>query len=70
MIRNGFQTLTGSVWVIVTLFTMLIAGTARAVVPVPAADQSEPIAVIGAIIHVGDGTIIKSPWLPGSRYRF
>ena len=30
---------------------------AMAIVPMPAADQSEPIAVIGAIIHTGDGVI-------------
>ncbi|MBT8146100.1 MAG: hypothetical protein KJN90_04560, partial [Gammaproteobacteria bacterium] len=58
MIRNKFQTPVNVFRVIVTLFAILIAGSARAVVPVPAADQSEPIAVIGAIIHVGDGTII------------
>ena len=42
----------------VTLVAALLATVVQAVVPVPAADQSEPIAVIGAIIHVGDGTII------------
>lgn len=31
---------------------------AAAIVPEPAADQSEPIAIVGAIAHVGDGSII------------
>lgn len=30
----------------------------RAVVPVPAAPQDEPIALVGAIIHVGNGAVI------------
>ncbi len=30
----------------------------NAIVPTPAADQSEPIAITGAIIHVGDGSVI------------
>lgn len=29
-----------------------------AIVPTPAADQTQPIAIIGAIIHVGDGQVI------------
>lgn len=40
------------------LCTMVFTSFGYAVVPVPAADQSEPIAVIAAIIHVGDGTVI------------
>ncbi|MFM1896467.1 MAG: hypothetical protein RLZZ385_1541 [Pseudomonadota bacterium] len=31
---------------------------ARAIVPVPAAEQSEPIAIVGAIIHTGNGEVI------------
>jgi imidazolonepropionase-like amidohydrolase len=31
---------------------------AQAIVPTPAADQSEPIAIIGAVIHTGDGQVI------------
>ena len=31
----------------------------HAIVPVPAADQSEPIAITGATIHVGEGTVIN-----------
>lgn len=30
----------------------------QALVPKPAPDQSEPIAITGAVIHVGDGTVI------------
>lgn len=44
--------------VIAALFLLLFTIRVNGVVPVPAADQSEPIAVIGAIIHVGDGTVI------------
>lgn len=32
----------------------------QALVPVPAADQSEPIVITGAVIHVGDGTVIEN----------
>ncbi|MDA1371258.1 MAG: amidohydrolase family protein [Proteobacteria bacterium] len=32
----------------------------RAIVPVPAADQSEPIAIIGAVIHIGNGNVITN----------
>lgn len=31
---------------------------AQAIVPKPAEDQSEPIVITGAVIHVGDGTVI------------
>lgn len=37
----------------------LILPLAHAVVPVPAEDQSEPIAITGATIHIGDGTVIN-----------
>ncbi|MEZ5490169.1 MAG: amidohydrolase family protein [Gammaproteobacteria bacterium] len=43
---------------LVVTVCLVFSSLAGAVVPVPAADQSEPIAVVGAIIHVGDGTII------------
>ena len=43
---------------ITLLSTLVYTGLVRAVIPVPAPDQSEPIAVVGAIIHVGDGTVI------------
>lgn len=32
----------------------------RAIVPIPAADQSEPIAITGAVIHIGNGTVITN----------
>ncbi|NKB34822.1 MAG: amidohydrolase family protein [Pseudomonadales bacterium] len=40
---------------IMALFSTL---TVNAIVPTPAADQSEPIAITGAIIHVGNGQVI------------
>ncbi|MCY4265536.1 MAG: amidohydrolase family protein [Gammaproteobacteria bacterium] len=40
------------------LLFLLLYPIASAIVPTPAADQSVPIALIGAIIHVGDGTVI------------
>jgi len=44
--------------VITALPALIFASQANGVIPVPAADQNEPIAVIGAILHVGDGTVI------------
>ncbi|MBT8145498.1 MAG: amidohydrolase family protein [Gammaproteobacteria bacterium] len=58
MIRNKLKISASILSVIVTVFSILAVGFVQAIVPVPAADQNEPIAVIGAIIHVGDGTII------------
>jgi len=43
---------------VLALLTALVMTNAQAIVPVPAADQSEPIAIVGAIIHVGNGTVI------------
>lgn len=37
---------------------LFLTTTALAIVPTPAPDQPGPIAITGAIIHVGDGTII------------
>ena len=48
--RKLMQQLTG--------FLALWSFAAAAVTPTPAAPQSEPIALVGAIIHVGDGTVI------------
>ena len=40
-------------------FIVIISGaSAFALVPQPAADQSEPIAIVGAIIHIGNGEVI------------
>ena len=40
-------------------FIVIILGaSAFALVPQPAADQSEPIAIVGAIIHIGNGEVI------------
>ena len=44
--------------VICSLALLSFAFTANAVAPAPAAPQGEPIALIGAIIHVGDGAVI------------
>lgn len=44
--------------VICSLALLTLAFTATAVTPTPAAPQGEPIALIGAIIHVGDGSVI------------
>jgi len=40
------------------VITALFVTSVQAIVPLPAADQSEPIAIIGAIIHVGNGIVI------------
>jgi hypothetical protein len=37
---------------------MVLSASAIALVPQPAADQSEPIAIVGAIIHIGNGEVI------------
>ncbi|MCH8265850.1 MAG: amidohydrolase, partial [Proteobacteria bacterium] len=40
-------------------FIIIILGASTfALVPQPAADQSEPIAIVGAIIHIGNGEVI------------
>ncbi|HBN13866.1 MAG: amidohydrolase family protein [Pseudomonadota bacterium] len=38
---------------------VLAVSMLQAIVPRPAPDQSEPIAITGAVIHVGDGTVIE-----------
>lgn len=48
------SSMTGLYLLVVTLLTPV----AMALVPVPAPEQSEPIAITGAIIHVGNGTVI------------
>ena len=47
-----------SIQIICTLVLLSAAFAARAVVPAPAAPQAEPIALVGAIIHVGNGAVI------------
>ena len=47
-----------SIQIICTLVLLSAAFAARAVVPAPAAPQGEPIALVGAIIHVGNGAVI------------
>jgi imidazolonepropionase-like amidohydrolase len=43
----------------ISLLALLVfAVTTQAVVPVPASDQAGPIALVGAIIHVGNGRVI------------
>ncbi len=44
---------------IVLILLTLSYPIAYAIVPGPAVEQSEPIAIIGATIHIGDGTIIN-----------
>ncbi len=46
------------VTVVVSLIASLVFPVSFAIVPTPAPDQSGPIAITGAIIHVGDGTVI------------
>ena len=41
------------------LLTLSLLPVVHAIVPVPAQDQSEPIAITGAVIHVGDGSVIS-----------
>ena len=47
-----------SIQIICSLVLISAAFAARAVVPAPAAPQGEPIALVGAIIHVGNGAVI------------
>ncbi len=49
--RHGISAL------LLAVTTLVAAGGAFAVVPVPAPDQSEPIAIVGAIVHTGNGTV-------------
>ena len=44
---------------ITAIFSDSFFPIALAIVPVPAADQSEPIAITGAVIHVGNGMVIN-----------
>jgi len=42
------------------LFLTFLCTSVRAQNPTPAPDQSQPMALIGATIHVGDGTVIEN----------
>ncbi|MFT7225866.1 MAG: hypothetical protein ACI92C_001403, partial [Neolewinella sp.] len=42
------------------LLLTLLCTSARAQNPTPAADQDKPIALTGATIHVGNGTVIEN----------
>lgn len=44
--------------IVAALVLSLLSSFSYGIVPTPAADQSGPIALIGAIIHVGDGEVI------------
>ena len=44
--------------VCLALLAALLCPAANGIVPIPAPDQAGPIALTGAIIHVGDGTVI------------
>ena len=41
-----------------SFFLLLIVSNSNAIVPVPAEDQSGPIAILGAVIHIGNGQVI------------
>lgn len=42
----------------ILVLLVLLLPVAQAIVPTPAADQSEPIAIVGAVIHTGNGDVI------------
>ncbi len=44
---------------VIALFSISFSPVTHPIVPVPAADQSEPIAITGAVIHVGNGMIVN-----------
>ena len=41
------------------IFSISFYSVTHPIVPVPAADQSEPIAITGAVIHIGNGMIVN-----------
>ncbi len=56
---NNMRKLSVHCLALLSLLVLPLASTSVfAIVPEPAADQSEPIAIVGAIIHVGDGQVI------------
>ena len=44
---------------IIAIFSISFSPVTHPIVPVPAADQGEPIAITGAVIHIGNGMIIN-----------
>ncbi len=44
---------------VIAIFSISFSPVTHPIVPVPAADQSEPIAITGAVIHVGNGMIVN-----------
>lgn len=52
------KNLLGKLFQSIPFLALLYTINVNAVVPIPAPDQSEPIAITGAIIHVGDGRVI------------
>ena len=43
---------------VIAIFSISFSSVTHPIVPVPAADQSEPIAITGAVIHIGNGMIV------------
>lgn len=52
------KTLTTNYTIAITLAVSLFASQVAAIVPTPAADQSQPIALTGVVIHIGNGQVI------------
>ena len=44
---------------VIAIFSISFSSVTHSIVPVPAADQSEPIAITGAVIHIGNGMIVN-----------
>jgi len=44
---------------VIAIFSISFSSMTLSIVPVPAADQSEPIAITGAVIHIGNGMIVN-----------
>ena len=44
---------------VIAIFSISFSPVTHPIVPVPAVDQSEPIAITGAVIHVGNGMIVN-----------
>ena len=44
---------------VIAIFSISFSSVPHPIVPVPAADQSEPIAITGAVIHIGNGMIVN-----------
>ena len=44
---------------VIAIFSISFPSVTHPIVPVPAADQSEPIAITGAVIHIGNGMIVN-----------